>query len=82
MAPKEEVDKVAISEEVDKVHHKEKKKKKNYCNKIFGCNMMCIDNSLILHINIIVRKYYHTYFELIHAFYIGFGIRLNNQFCT
>ena len=32
----------------------------------------CIDNSLILHIYIIVRKHYHTYFELIHAFYIWF----------
>ena len=28
-----------------------------------------VDNSLILHIYIIIRKYYHTYFELIHAFY-------------
>ena len=27
------------------------------------------DNNLILHIYIIIRKYYHTYFELIHAFY-------------
>ena len=27
------------------------------------------DNSLILHIYIIIRKHYHTYFELIHAFY-------------
>ena len=34
--------------------------------------LMCIDNSLILHIYIIVRKNYHTYFELIHAFYIWF----------
>ena len=34
--------------------------------------VMCIDNSLILHIYIIVRKNYHTYFELIHAFYIWF----------
>ena len=33
------------------------------------------DNSLILHIYIIIRKYNHTYFELIHAFYIWF---LNN----
>ena len=33
---------------------------------------MCIDNSLILHIYIIIRKYYYTYFELIHAFYIWF----------
>ena len=30
------------------------------------------DNSLILHIDIIIRKYYHTYFESIHAFYIWF----------
>ena len=35
-------------------------------------NMMCIDNSLILHIYIIIGKHYHTYFELIHAFYIWF----------
>ena len=28
------------------------------------------DNSLILHIYIIIRKHHHTYFELIHAFYI------------
>ena len=34
--------------------------------------MMCIDNSLILHIYIIIRKHYNTYFELIHAFYIWF----------
>ena len=34
--------------------------------------MMCINNSLILHIYIIVRKHYHTYFELIHVFYIWF----------
>ena len=34
--------------------------------------MMCIDNSLNLHIYIIVRKHYHTYFELIHAIYIWF----------
>ena len=27
------------------------------------------DNNLILHIYIIIRKYYHTYFELIQAFY-------------
>ena len=27
------------------------------------------DNSLLLHIYIIIRKHYHTYFELIHAFY-------------
>ena len=30
------------------------------------------NNSLILHIYIIIRKHYHTYFELIHAFYIWF----------
>ena len=30
------------------------------------------DNSLILHIYIIIRKHYHTYFELIHAFYSWF----------
>ena len=30
------------------------------------------DNSLILHMYIIMRKYYHTYFELIHAFYSWF----------
>ena len=30
-------------------------------------NLMCIDNSLILHIYIIVRKHYQTYFELIHV---------------
>ena len=35
-----------------------------------GHNLVCIDNSLIFHIYIIVRKYYHTYFELIHAFHI------------
>ena len=29
-------------------------------------------NSLILHIYIIIRKHYYTYFELIHAFYIWF----------
>ena len=34
----------------------------------FGIN----DNNLILHIYIIIRKYYHTYFELIHTFYIWF----------
>ena len=34
--------------------------------------LMCIDNNLILHIYIIVKKYYHIYFELIHAFYIWF----------
>ena len=33
---------------------------------------MCIDNNLILHIYIIIRKYYHIYFELIQAFYIWF----------
>ena len=27
------------------------------------------DNNLILHIYIIIKKHYHTYFELIHAFY-------------
>ena len=37
-----------------------------------GRCLMCIDNSLILHIYIIVRKHYYTYFELIHAFYIWF----------
>ena len=31
--------------------------------------VMTFDNSLILHIYIIIRKHYHTYFELIHAFY-------------
>ena len=30
------------------------------------------DNNLILHIHIIIRKYYHTYFELIQAFYSWF----------
>jgi len=30
------------------------------------------DNRLILHIYIIIRKHYHTYLELIHAFYIWF----------
>ena len=30
------------------------------------------DNNLILHIHIIIRKHYHTYFELIHAFYSWF----------
>ena len=30
------------------------------------------DNSLILHIYTIIRKHYHTYFELIHAFYSWF----------
>ena len=30
------------------------------------------DNSLILHIYIIIRKHYHTYFELVHASYIWF----------
>ena len=30
------------------------------------------DNSLILHIYIIIRKHYHIYFELIHAFYSWF----------
>ena len=30
------------------------------------------DNSLILHIYIIIRKHYHTYFELINAFYSWF----------
>ena len=35
-------------------------------------NMMCIANSLILQIYIIIGKHYHTYFELIHAFYIWF----------
>ena len=34
--------------------------------------LMCIDNSLILHIYIIIRKHDQTYFELIHAFYISF----------
>ena len=34
--------------------------------------VICIDNSLILHIYIIVRKHYHTYFEVIHAFHIWF----------
>ena len=33
---------------------------------------MNFDNSLILHIYIIIRKHYHTYFELIHAFYSWF----------
>ena len=31
-----------------------------------------IDNSLFFHICIIIRKHYHTYFELIHAFYSWF----------
>ena len=31
-----------------------------------------IDNSLILHIYIIIRKHYCTYFELVHAFYSWF----------
>ena len=31
-----------------------------------------LDNSLILHIYIIIRKNYNTYFELIHAFYSWF----------
>ena len=35
---------------------------------VIECNMPC-DNSLIFHIYIIIRKYYHTYFELIHVFY-------------
>ena len=43
---------------------------------------MCIDNSLILYVYIIIRKYYHTYFELILKFLFGFGIMLNNQFCA
>ena len=30
------------------------------------------DNSLILHIYIIIRKHCHTYFDLIHAFYSWF----------
>ena len=34
----------------------------------FFC-VLTFDNSLILHIYIIIRKYYHTYFELIHSFY-------------
>ena len=32
--------------------------------------MICIDNSLILHIYVIIRKYYHIYVEKIHVFYI------------
>ena len=40
------------------------------------------DNSSILHIRFIIRKHYHTYFELIHTIIVGFGIMLNNQFCT
>ena len=35
-------------------------------------HVMCINNSLIFYIYIIIRKYYHTYFELINAFYIWF----------
>ena len=38
----------------------------------FWCLLMCIGNSLILHIYIIIRKHYHTYFEVIHAFHIWF----------
>ena len=34
--------------------------------------IMCADNTLILHIYIIIRKHYHAYFELIHAFYNWF----------
>ena len=30
------------------------------------------NHSLILYIYIIIRKHYHTYFELIHAFYSWF----------
>ena len=41
------------------------------CGLVTDC-LICIDNSLILHIYIIVRKHYRTYFELIHAFYIWF----------
>ena len=37
-----------------------------------GSSYMCTDNSLILHIYIIIRNHYHTYFELIHAFYSWF----------
>ena len=34
--------------------------------------IMCADNTLILHIYIIIRKHYHAYFELIHVFYNWF----------
>ena len=40
------------------------------------------DNSLILHIYIIIRKHYHTSLSLFMHFIVGFGIMLSNQFCT
>ena len=41
-------------------------------NEKFSRSTAGFDNNLILHIYIIIRKYYHTYFELIHAFYNWF----------
>ena len=49
---------------------KNKNKNKNNFFSLF-VHTHC-DNSLILHIYIIIRKPYHTYFELIHAFYSWF----------
>ena len=41
-------------------------------SKSCALHMIGTDNSLILHIYIIIRKYYHTYFELIHEIYSWF----------
>ena len=41
----------------------------NQWNEQFQGKNLGNDNSLILHIYIIIRKHYDTYFELIHAFY-------------
>jgi len=35
-------------------------------------SILVCDNSLILHIYIIIRKHYYPYYELIHAFYSWF----------
>ena len=62
---------------------RERERDKQKSTKQFNIRVLiCIDNSLILHIYIIVRKHYHTYFEVIHAFHICFEIMLNNQFCA
>ena len=62
------------SEEKNELIRSNKKVKDNHHNtpERTGIETQAIDNSLILHIFIIIRKYYHTYFELTHAFYSWF----------
>ena len=50
----------------------EKEREDNNFAYYYHYQLNYVDNNLIFHIYIIIRKYYHTYFELIHVFYSWF----------